>query len=526
LARSGLTLALSCLLSATLIGACKGDGDDDDGGGPQGQPGTGACLVDIGLFSYCMEAPTNGGDGGCKQSGGTPLDECPAGHVGSCSMPVGSSTYTAYFYGDGLTSSAVATVCPNGDYMPNASSSGGSGGASGGAGKAGGAGSGGKAGAGGSGGQSAGSGGLGEAGSGATEPPEQQYHATLIDVGDTSCAWTLEGKLMCWGWAHGDILGEAVLTPREMSGIDGEITDIHAGTNATCARNDASELWCWGDNNYGLLGDGTEVDSRTPIRATLLEDVVESVSFGFGTACGLDGDGGVWCWGNNVRGQLGDGTLDNRLTPERVEGLDSGFQSLAVASFHVCAIDGDGAVFCWGENQAGQLGDGTTTNRPTPVKVEGLDSEVVALTAEQSATCVLTKETSVWCWGNDQGGLLGDRDKANQPLPVPMPRLESGVVAISLGAFNGYALMEDGSVLGWGNPGSVPSKEREGLTADGEPRLVDGIPSGVVALKTGVGHACVLTDDGRVFCWGSNSNGELGIGTEEFPDAVVEVLGF
>jgi alpha-tubulin suppressor-like RCC1 family protein len=114
----------------------------------------------------------------------------------------------------------------------------------------------------------------------------------------------------------------------------------------------------------------------------------------------------------------------------------------------------------------------------------------------------------------------------NSNVPVTVPGLDSGVVAIGAGYFNMYALMEDGSVRGWGNPMSFPSMERDTLTADGAPVPVTDIPSGVTGLFVGNAHACVTTDEGRIHCWGTNDAGQLGNGDEVLPQTTLIVSGF
>ena len=126
------------------------------------------------------------------------------------------------------------------------------------------------------------------------------------------------------------------------------------------------------------------------------------IAAGQSYTCALTSGGGVWCWGADEAGQLGDGTTVDRSTPVAVTGLDSGVTALTTGSAHTCALTSEGGVLCWGSNFAGALGDGTTTSRSTPVAVSGLGSGVTALAAGQHHTCALTNGGGVLCWGYNQ----------------------------------------------------------------------------------------------------------------------------
>src|SRR5919204_569140 len=163
-----------------------------------------------------------------------------------------------------------------------------------------------------------------------------------------------------------------------------QATKIAAGDQHTCAITDSGGAKCWGDNEFGQLGDGTRTNRSAPVAVSGLDSGVSALAGGYGHTCALVTGGGAKCWGLNSppfgSGQLGDGTSTDRRTPVDVVGLASGVSTITLGGHHTCALAG-GGVKCWGFNPQGQLGDGTTNDHPTPVDVPGLTSGVVAVAA-------------------------------------------------------------------------------------------------------------------------------------------------
>jgi hypothetical protein len=291
---------------------------------------------------------------------------------------------------------------------------------------------------------------------------------------------------------------------------------VSAGDLHTCARASAGGVKCWGNNDSGELGDGTTTDRPTPVDVSGLTSGVAAVTAAKGQdyTCARTSAGGVKCWGANDFGQLGDGTTRERRVPVDVSGLTSGVAEVAAAG-HTCALTSAGGVKCWGSNEEGELGDGTTTERHTPVDVSGLTSGVAAISAGAGHhTCALTRAGGVKCWGNNDIGQLGQVCRTPCTTPVDVSGLTSGVAAISAGAFHTCALTSAGGVKCWGS-----------ITDGRTPVDVSGLTSGVAAISAGAGHTCALTSAGGVKCWGANINGQLGDGTTKVRHTPVNVFG-
>ena len=217
-------------------------------------------------------------------------------------------------------------------------------------------------------------------------------------------------------------------------------------------------------------------------------------------------------WGENGWGQLGDGSTANRSTPVLVSGL-SGVGDIAGGMNHSLALLTDGSVRAWGWNTFGQLGDETTSDRFTPVPVSGL-SGVVAIAAGYDHNLALLADGTVRAWGRNYSGQLGNGTTTYldepTPSPVPVDGL-SGVAAIAGGGSQSLALLADGTVRAWGNNSS--GQLGDGTTSDRlTPVPVSGL-SGVVAIAAGYDHSLALLADGTVRAWGNNSSGQLGDGT-------------
>jgi alpha-tubulin suppressor-like RCC1 family protein len=243
-----------------------------------------------------------------------------------------------------------------------------------------------------------------------------------VSVGDLfACARKTDGTVWCWGGGgflgNGDDATSAV--PIQVSALGNTVAQIATGDLAACARKNDGTLWCWGANDSGIVGDGSTTDRLAPVPVTALGASVAEVSVGDLFTCARKTDGSVWCWGANDDGQLGDGTTTTRPAPVRVTLADNLNVELSANGRHACARHASGALWCWGANARGELGVGGTADALTPVRVSALGTTVAELSAGiNEDTCARTTDGTVWCWGNGTSGQLGDGTLVDRSLPV------------------------------------------------------------------------------------------------------------
>src|SRR5258706_4030913 len=269
--------------------------------------------------------------------------------------------------------------------------------------------------------------------------------------------------------------------------------------------------------NYNSVGNLTSGTTDANFAAISLE------SLGSHT-CAVTTSSGLKCWGLNDYGEVGDGSTTNRFTPVDVSGLSSGISAVAVGGRHTCALTTAGGVKCWGQNFYGQVGDNTTATRTTPVDVTGLTSGVTAIAAGSYHSCALTSGGGVKCWGFNANGQVGDNTTTNRLTPVDVSGLTSGVQAVSAGKTHTCALLTAGGVKCWGGKNVSPlgdGNSSQRMT----PVDVTGLTSGVGAIAAGFQYTCARTTVNGVKCWGNNANGQLGDGTTTTRSTAVDVSG-
>lgn len=340
----------------------------------------------------------------------------------------------------------------------------------------------------------------------------------VVSAGNNhTCALTSDGVVRCWGdnaqgqLGTGDITPS--LTPVTVTALGTDTVDISAGDSHTCAVSSAGGVTCWGNNLIGQLGDGTSLQQNLPVQVVGLESGVSRVESGDNHTCAALAAGGIKCWGWGTNGQLGHNANSSSAVPVDVQALPaSTVVSMAAGFQHSCAVFDDGSTRCWGRNTQGQLGNGANDTRvPLAVQPVGLDSSVTDISAGGVHTCAV-QSGLVRCFGLNNGGQLGNGLTANSNVPVATLTLLD-ISAVVGGGAHSCALTNGGGVKCWGlnqegelgiNNATVPSSPT--------PLDVNGLSTGQISISSGVQHVCSMATDESVRCWGTNVNGQLGNG--------------
>ena len=278
---------------------------------------------------------------------------------------------------------------------------------------------------------------------------------------------------------------------------------------AGSASASSNGVFAWGENEDGQLGDGSFAATGRPVMLSGL-GAVTGLDAGSAHSLAVLSDGTAVSWGANADGQLGNGKEGgDSSTPAPVNGL-SGVTAVSAGGGYSMALLGNGTVMAWGANGSGQLGNGTTTNRDVPVPVSGL-SGVTAISAGDEHGLALLSNGTVMAWGSNFEGQLGNGTTKNSDLPMPVPGL-TDVMAISAGGAHSMALLSNGTVKAWG--WNIDGQLGNGSTVNSDVPLAVSELSGVAAISAGLSDSVALLNTGTVMTWGNNDWGELGRGSE------------
>jgi alpha-tubulin suppressor-like RCC1 family protein len=300
-----------------------------------------------------------------------------------------------------------------------------------------------------------------------------------------------------------------------------EVTSLSAGYGHSCATFQGGTTRCWGGNSVGQLGDGT-TDNRSV--ATLIGGVaLTAVSTGDAHSCGVATDGTVFCWGDNYTGALGDGTKTGHLSPVAAIGFSGPARRVSCGRSTTCVVlASTGGVQCAGDWAYGQRGAGLIAAGAMPNDVMGMTSGVEDIAAGWDFTCALQTSGTVACWGADNNGGLGDgKFGPVDAYPTPIP-LDGGAVALTAGGTHACALLTDGRVQCWGS-------NADGQLGNGGPEQtlppvdVVGLPAPVTAISAGYWHTCAIAAS-EAWCWGSGYVGQLGDARKQTSTTPVQVL--
>jgi alpha-tubulin suppressor-like RCC1 family protein len=359
----------------------------------------------------------------------------------------------------------------------------------------------------------------------------------FVVAGDThTCARLTDGSVTCWGDNRFGQLGAGDRAPHARARValdgvniakvflpagDGDITSDRAVF--ACAITTDNTLYSWGDNRFGQLGTGDSDTRPAPAKIDTLSGQVSRATNGAGHSCLQTADGTLYCWGRNNAGQLGTGDTTSHPTPTKID-IPISVDRLSAGGSFTCARGGDSSLWCFGANEHGQLGIGNTMQQPKPTNVEPLAGQVVRVATGAAHTCVYTADSAVWCWGDNTVGQLGTGDTTAHPSPVKIDAAGQ-VNMIFAGGSHSCAIRVDGSLWCWGD-----NRFGQLGTGDTNPRpapvqvAADVLGNQVSAAYAGGAHTCAVKTDNSVWCWGNNQYGQLGASVGPLAKTPIQVL--
>jgi len=340
---------------------------------------------------------------------------------------------------------------------------------------------------------------------------------TQIDLGYyTACAVDDSGKGYCWGINNAGQNGSgaeelSVTNPKEVVGITEGIKSIKVGNLHACAVSKTGKAYCWGSNLKGQLG-REETPSTTPVLISGITDAADITASG-AFSCALLIDGKVKCWGDNEKGTLGNGGTENSTTP--VDATLSNTKAISGGSDHVCAIINDGTVKCWGSNEYKQLGDTTVEKSSTPITISGI-SNAEKISCGKYHSCVVLETGEINCWGDSIYPMLGNPLASTSSTPVEALIFKIAT-DVSAGVSHSCATLDDGSAVCWGYNEffQLGTSWAVGGSFLDHPQDVRNIISNVKMINPGDTFTCAIVADDSVKCWGRGQFGQLGQGNKD-----------
>jgi alpha-tubulin suppressor-like RCC1 family protein len=335
---------------------------------------------------------------------------------------------------------------------------------------------------------------------------------TQIATGDNfALALNMDGTVSGWGDNSFGQLGDGTTTSRlapvVVAGLS-NVSSIAAGGRHSLALKSDGTVWSWGRNSSGQLGDGTTNDHAIPVRAGALTDIL-AIAAGSNHSVALRSDSTLWAWGANDHGQLGFVGEKDRLSPSQVPAMKSVINAAAGGAFTV-AVKSDGTVWSWGDNSSGQLGLGKTdAMKDKPSKLSGFDN-ISTVVAGQNDAFAIARDGLVYAWGDNDFGQLGDGTTTLRLSPVTINAF-ANPISLAGGADHSLFIKTDGTMMTWGGNyfGQLGDGTRAQRNLPGQvPNIADAIQA-----DAGAYFSMALRADGTVLAWGNNDAGQLGDGT-------------
>jgi alpha-tubulin suppressor-like RCC1 family protein len=287
---------------------------------------------------------------------------------------------------------------------------------------------------------------------------------------------------------------------------------VSAGGVHTCGIRTTGRLYCWGRGSSGAIGTGGNGNEDRPTEVAGGGTDWRSVSTGTFHTCARRGTGHLWCFGYDQSGQLGDGGTSDQFSPVEVLGTFADWRSVSAGGNHTCGIRANRRLYCWGADQFGQLGDGgTNSNQPAPAEVAGNHADWTAVSAGFTHTCARRSNGRLYCWGRDLEGQVGNGPPFST---VGSPALVAGGFtnwsSVAAGGYHTCARRANGRAYCWGEDDDGEIGDGGGVVDRNAPRLVGGGFTNWTMVTAGLDHSCGRRANGRAYCWGKDFDGQVG----------------
>ena len=295
---------------------------------------------------------------------------------------------------------------------------------------------------------------------------------------------------------------------------------------------DTPSLWMWGENYRGQLGDNTRTQSISPIETVAKGMNWKQVSAGYKSSAGIKTDGTLWCWGYNSYGQLGDNTLTPKSSPVQTVAFGTNWKQVfcgrsgSTSSSQTAAIKTDGTLWTWGYNFNGSLGDNTiSTNRSSPVQTVAFGTNWKFVSVGRANMAALKTDGTLWCWGNNPYGDLGDNTALSRSSPVQTVAFGTNWKQVSKGGYHTAAIKMDGTLWCWGrnNFGQLGDNT---ATDRSSPVQTVTFATNWKQVSCGYYHTSAVKTDGTLWCWGLGTSGQLGDNTATSKSSPVQTVAF
>jgi alpha-tubulin suppressor-like RCC1 family protein len=322
--------------------------------------------------------------------------------------------------------------------------------------------------------------------------------------------------LMTWGRNSVGQLGDNTTTnkssPVQTVAYGANWKQISNATQNMAAIKTDGTLWLWGRNSYGGIGDNTNINRSSPVQTVAFGTNWKQVSCGYIGAAAIKTDGTLWCWGYNFFGQVGDNTVTFRSSPVQTVAFGTNWKQVSSGYLGGAAIKTDGTLWRWGYNSVGELGDNTTTNRSSPVQTVTRGTNWKQVSAKRYMTAAIKTDGTLWTWGFNAYGLLGDNTTTSRSSPVQTIARGTNWMQVSCGNKCMAAIKTDGTLWTWG-------RTQEGQLGDNtvtnrsSPIQTISYGTNWKQVSCGYNNVAAIKTDGTLWIWGTNSGGELGDNT-------------